>query len=313
MVEELVGTQRNPSPTDRPLGDEVEHAPHRRRGAGGPVRVLVAEPGRHERVHRARRQGRGRGGRGRRRRRSGASVSEPRSVPVSASRTRSRSVAPPAGRCVSASEPRSVRASEIRRRRGGRIGRRSRAGCGRRASGRIRRRRRIGRGCEAREGDHRQPRPEQRGQHQSPEDGGSQGRRRRGITHGHHYSSPASTGEASHERTNCGARGHARRTVDGRPRSRYRATLWIASCPRQPPPMTSDCWPPCARTGPALLTATALGLLAAGLFAWFLAMTDQLLPHDLAWLTIPEGDCARSRTAGWSTSWATTGRPSAGP
>ena len=40
--------------------------------------------------------------------------------------------------------------------------------------------------------------------------------------------------------------------------------------------------------GTGLLTATALGLLAAGLFAWFLAMTDQLLPHDLAWLTIPE-------------------------
>ena len=40
--------------------------------------------------------------------------------------------------------------------------------------------------------------------------------------------------------------------------------------------------------GTALLTATALGLLAAGLFAWFLAMTDQLLPHDLAWLTISE-------------------------
>jgi hypothetical protein len=28
--------------------------------------------------------------------------------------------------------------------------------------------------------------------------------------------------------------------------------------------------------------------LAAGLFAWFLAVTDQLLPHDLAWLTITE-------------------------
>ena len=42
--------------------------------------------------------------------------------------------------------------------------------------------------------------------------------------------------------------------------------------------------------GTGLLTATALGLLAAGLFAWFLAMTDQLLPHDLAWLTIPEGE-----------------------
>jgi hypothetical protein len=37
-----------------------------------------------------------------------------------------------------------------------------------------------------------------------------------------------------------------------------------------------------------LLTVAALLLLAAGLFAWFLAVTDQLLPHDLAWLTITE-------------------------
>jgi hypothetical protein len=40
--------------------------------------------------------------------------------------------------------------------------------------------------------------------------------------------------------------------------------------------------------GRGLLTVTALGLLAAGLFAWFLAITDQLLPHDLAWLSISE-------------------------
>jgi hypothetical protein len=40
--------------------------------------------------------------------------------------------------------------------------------------------------------------------------------------------------------------------------------------------------------GIGLLTVAALGLLAAGLFAWFLAMTDQLLPHDVAWLTISE-------------------------
>jgi hypothetical protein len=33
---------------------------------------------------------------------------------------------------------------------------------------------------------------------------------------------------------------------------------------------------------------TALGLTGAGLFAWFLAVTGQLLPHDLAWLTIDE-------------------------
>ena len=42
------------------------------------------------------------------------------------------------------------------------------------------------------------------------------------------------------------------------------------------------------RDGTALLTVAALGLLAAGLFAWFLAVTDQLLPHDLAWLSITE-------------------------
>ena len=40
--------------------------------------------------------------------------------------------------------------------------------------------------------------------------------------------------------------------------------------------------------GTGLLTVAALGLLAAGLFGWFLAVTDQLLPHDLAWLSISE-------------------------
>jgi hypothetical protein len=44
------------------------------------------------------------------------------------------------------------------------------------------------------------------------------------------------------------------------------------------------------RDGRGLLTVTALLMLAAGLFAWFLAVTDQLLPHDLAWLTITESD-----------------------
>jgi len=38
--------------------------------------------------------------------------------------------------------------------------------------------------------------------------------------------------------------------------------------------------------GRPLLALGALALLAAGMFAWFLAVTDQLLPHDLAWLTI---------------------------
>lgn len=42
--------------------------------------------------------------------------------------------------------------------------------------------------------------------------------------------------------------------------------------------------------GRALLSVAALGLLAAGLFAWFLAVTDQLLPHDLAWLSITEDE-----------------------
>lgn len=42
------------------------------------------------------------------------------------------------------------------------------------------------------------------------------------------------------------------------------------------------------RDGPGLLTVAALGLLGSGLFAWFLAVTDQLLPHDLAWLSITE-------------------------
>src|SRR3954465_7706094 len=38
--------------------------------------------------------------------------------------------------------------------------------------------------------------------------------------------------------------------------------------------------------GRPLLALGALALLASGLFAWFLALTDPLLPHDLAWLTI---------------------------
>ena len=42
--------------------------------------------------------------------------------------------------------------------------------------------------------------------------------------------------------------------------------------------------------GTGLLTAAALGLLAAGLFAWFLAVTDQPLPHDVAWLSLTEAE-----------------------
>jgi hypothetical protein len=45
--------------------------------------------------------------------------------------------------------------------------------------------------------------------------------------------------------------------------------------------------------GTGLLSVAALGLLAAGLFAWFLAVTDQLLPHDLAWLSITEDELRR--------------------
>ena len=45
--------------------------------------------------------------------------------------------------------------------------------------------------------------------------------------------------------------------------------------------------------GTGLLSVAALGLLAAGLFAWFLAVTNQLLPHDLAWLSITEDELRR--------------------
>ena len=37
-----------------------------------------------------------------------------------------------------------------------------------------------------------------------------------------------------------------------------------------------------------MLSLTAIGLIVAGLFAWFLAVTNQLLPHDLAWLMVSE-------------------------
>jgi len=45
-------------------------------------------------------------------------------------------------------------------------------------------------------------------------------------------------------------------------------------------------WEGWAGDGRPLLAAGALALVAAGAFAWFLAITDQLLPHDLAWLSI---------------------------
>jgi hypothetical protein len=43
-----------------------------------------------------------------------------------------------------------------------------------------------------------------------------------------------------------------------------------------------------AADGRGLLSVAALGLAVSGLFGWFLAFTDQLLPHDVAWLTISE-------------------------
>jgi hypothetical protein len=44
---------------------------------------------------------------------------------------------------------------------------------------------------------------------------------------------------------------------------------------------------------PGLLTVAALGLVLAGAFAWFLAVTGQLLPHDLASLSISEATLRR--------------------
>ncbi len=49
-------------------------------------------------------------------------------------------------------------------------------------------------------------------------------------------------------------------------------------------------WTAFAGDGRPLLAAGSLALLASGLFAWFLAATNQLLPHDLDWLTIPEAE-----------------------
>jgi hypothetical protein len=47
------------------------------------------------------------------------------------------------------------------------------------------------------------------------------------------------------------------------------------------------------RDGLGLLTVTALALVAAGGFAWFVAISDQLLPHDLAWLSVSEDELRR--------------------
>jgi hypothetical protein len=45
-------------------------------------------------------------------------------------------------------------------------------------------------------------------------------------------------------------------------------------------------WSAWVGDGRPLLAVGSVALIIAGAFAWFLALTDQLLPHDLAWLTI---------------------------
>jgi hypothetical protein len=45
-------------------------------------------------------------------------------------------------------------------------------------------------------------------------------------------------------------------------------------------------WEGWAGDGRPLLAAGSVALIAAGGFAWFLAISNQLLPHDLAWLSI---------------------------
>ncbi len=60
-----------------------------------------------------------------------------------------------------------------------------------------------------------------------------------------------------------------------------RSTL-IRSAPTANPGLL-EAW---TADGRPLLAAGSLALVASGGFAWFLATTDQLLPHDLAWLTI---------------------------
>ena len=62
-------------------------------------------------------------------------------------------------------------------------------------------------------------------------------------------------------------------------------------------------WEGWAGDGRPLLAAGSLALVAAGAFAWFLgASTDQLLPHDLAWLSITPTEPRPSPTGASSTS-----------
>ena len=56
------------------------------------------------------------------------------------------------------------------------------------------------------------------------------------------------------------------------------------------PDAEAGLWSAWADDGRPLLAAGSLALVASGLFAWFLAATDQLLPHDLDWLTISEAE-----------------------
>ncbi len=50
------------------------------------------------------------------------------------------------------------------------------------------------------------------------------------------------------------------------------------------------------RDGPGLLSLMSVALVGAGLFAWFLALTDQFLPQDIGWLTM--GEAQLRATAG---------------
>lgn len=59
--------------------------------------------------------------------------------------------------------------------------------------------------------------------------------------------------------------------------------------------------------GRPLLLAVAASLVFAGGFVIFLAVTRQLLPHDLAYLDMTSRNWIASPMVAWSTSWSTTG------
>jgi hypothetical protein len=56
----------------------------------------------------------------------------------------------------------------------------------------------------------------------------------------------------------------------------------------------TDLWTALVADGLPLLAVGSLGLIVSGAFAWFLAVTNQLLPHDVAWLTISEAQLRAS-------------------